>query len=68
MLLEAKEQWQLNLKSCFIIGDSWRDIGAGYNAGCKTILIDRKYDMPMPYEPNFTVNSLQEAQDIIFNL
>ena len=39
-----------------MIGDSWRDIGAARNAGCKSIFIDRKYDMPMPYKPNFIVN------------
>ena len=67
MLFDAKKKWNLDLKKCFIIGDSWRDIGAGLNAGCKTILIDRKYKMPMPYEPDFTVNTLNEAEDKILN-
>ena len=68
MLLEAANKWELDLKKCYIIGDSWRDIGAGYNAGCKTILIDRKYDMPMPYKPDIIVNSLKEAEKKILNI
>tara|TARA_B100000686_G_scaffold204229_1_gene211079 strand:- start:35476 stop:35997 length:522 start_codon:yes stop_codon:yes gene_type:complete len=68
MLLEAKNKWKLNLKECYIIGDSWRDIGAGYNAGCKTILIDRKYKMPMLYRPDFIVKSLKEAEKKVLNL
>ena len=68
MLLEAKNKWNLHLKECYIIGDSWRDIGAGYNAGCKTILIDRKYQMPMPYKPDIIVNSLKEAEKKVLNI
>ena len=48
-----------------MIGDSWRDIGGAKNAGCKSIFIDRKYDMPMPYKPNFIVSSLLQAKDLI---
>ena len=65
MLLEAKKKWNLDLTNCFMIGDSWRDIGAARNAGCKSIFIDRNYDMPMPYKPNFIVNSLLQAKDLI---
>ncbi len=68
MLIDAKNKWKLDLKKCFIIGDSWRDIGAGINAGCKTILIDRKYNMPMPYLPDFIVKNLKEAEKKILNL
>ena len=67
MLIMAKEKWKLDLANSFIIGDTWRDVGAGINAGCKTIFIDRKYNMPMPYDPNFTVKSLSEAKDVIAN-
>ncbi len=65
MLLEAKNDWNLDLKKCFIIGDTWRDIGAGFNVGCKTILIERCYNMPMPYTPNFIVKNLQQATSIV---
>ena len=65
MLIKAKKKWKLNLVESFIIGDTWRDVGAGIRVGCKTIFIDRKYNIPMPYEPNYKVNSLSEAKDVI---
>lgn len=39
MLIKAAEDLNIELKSSWIIGDSWRDIKAGKAAGCKTILI-----------------------------
>jgi len=67
MIIEAQKEWKLDIKKCYIIGDGWRDIGAGIKAGCKTILIDRKYNMPMPYKPDYIVNSLKEAESKILN-
>ena len=64
MLFEAKKM-EFDLTNCFMIGDSWRDIGAAINAGCTSIFIDRKYDMPMPYKPNFTVYTLLQAKNLI---
>ena len=62
MLIESKNKWFLDLANSFIIGDSWRDIGAGINAGCKTILIDREYNKSMPYKPDYRVLNLKEAE------
>ena len=67
MIIEAQKEWKLDIKKCYIIGDSWRDIGAGINAGCKTILIDRKYNMPILYKPDYIVTSLKEAESKILN-
>ena len=67
MILEAQKEWNIDIEKSYIIGDSWRDIGAGINAGCKTILIDRKYNMPMVYKPDYIVNSLKEAESKILN-
>ena len=67
MILEAQKEWKIDIEKSYIIGDSWRDIGAGIKAGCKTILIDRKYNMPMPYKPDYIVNSLKEAESKILN-
>ena len=67
MILEAQKEWNIDIEKSYIIGDSWRDIGAGINAGCKTILIDRKYNMPMLYKPDYIVNSLKEAESKILN-
>ena len=67
MILEAQKEWNIDIEKSYIIGDSWRDIGAGINAGCKTILIDRKYNMPMLFKPDYIVNSLKETESIILN-
>lgn len=49
-----------------MIGDRWRDVEAGQNAGCKTIWINRGYDEKKP-DPSadFTAYSLTEATDWI---
>jgi D-glycero-D-manno-heptose 1,7-bisphosphate phosphatase len=45
-----------------MIGDRWRDIGAGQNAGCKTVWIDRGYTEKKPVPPaDYTAHSLAEA-------
>ena len=67
MILEAQKEWKIDIEKSYIIGDSWRDIGAGINAGCKTILIDRKYNMPIVYKPDYIVYSLKEAESKILN-
>ena len=43
-LLElAARDLNVDLSRSFLIGDTWRDIGAGRAAGCRTVLIDRPY-------------------------
>ncbi len=39
LLVELSERWGVDLKRSFMIGDSWRDVGAGRAAGCYTILV-----------------------------
>jgi len=66
MLLEAARKHNIDLTASFMIGDRWRDIEAGYNAGCKTILIDYGYSERAPDRvPDLRVSSLREAADWI---
>jgi len=67
MLLEAAAQWSLDLEQSFMVGDRWRDIGAGQAAGCKTILIRYEYDERQAEGPDAVVNSLSEAGDLILS-
>ncbi len=39
LLLRAKDKFDIDLSQSFIIGDSLRDLEAGWNAGLKTILV-----------------------------
>jgi D-glycero-D-manno-heptose 1,7-bisphosphate phosphatase len=66
MLLEAARKHNIDLAASFMVGDRWRDIEAGYNAGCKTILIDYGYSEKSPaHVPDLRVGSLREAADWI---
>ncbi|MDI1352202.1 MAG: HAD-IIIA family hydrolase [bacterium] len=62
MLLDAAAEYQLHLEQCVMIGDRWRDIEAGHNAGCKTILLQKIIlDEPLRRSPDFIASSLTNA-------
>ena len=63
MLLEAAKDYNVDLKSSWIIGDSERDIKAGRNAGCRTILVGEK-----DYKQDLSALSLLEAVRKILNV
>ena len=66
MIIAAARKHNIDLAASFMVGDRWRDIDAGYNAGCKTILIDYGYsERPPDHEPDLRVRSLREAADWI---
>jgi D-sedoheptulose 7-phosphate isomerase len=61
MLLDAAREHQIDLAASVMVGDRWRDVGAGTNAGCRTVFIDRHYDERRPDRPDAVVSSLAEA-------
>lgn len=66
MLLEAASRWEIALTRSYLVGDRWRDIGAGRAAGCRTIFLDRGYAAdPRPDRPDHVVASLGEACALI---
>ncbi len=65
MLLEAAKEWQIDLKSSFMVGDRWRDVAAGKAAGCKTFFIDYQYHEQSGEMPDAVVASLEEAAKLI---
>ncbi len=66
MFLDAALEFSINLKESFMVGDRWRDIEAGQNAGCKTILIDYGYKERDPASPpDFKAGLLSEAAEWI---
>jgi D-sedoheptulose 7-phosphate isomerase len=68
MLLEAARRHHIDLAASFMVGDRWRDIEAGYNAGCRTIFIDYGYaEKPPDRVPDVRVESLREAADWILH-
>lgn len=68
LILEAARRHHIDLASSFMIGDRWRDVEAGQNAGVRTILIDDAYAEKQPTRPpDAKVRSLREASEWILN-
>jgi D-glycero-D-manno-heptose 1,7-bisphosphate phosphatase len=65
MLLDAARELGLDLARSWMIGDRWRDIDCGRNAGVRTVFIDFGYEEPLRARPDFTVKSFAEAAGII---
>jgi len=65
MLFEARDELNIDLENSFIVGDRWRDIDAGINAGCKTILLKSQTIENMKSKPDFEIDSLTELLNII---
>jgi len=70
MILQAQQDFNIDLGQSFMIGDSTRDIQAGCNAGMKTILVktgyagqDKRFDCP----PDFVFENLQKAVDFVID-
>ena len=65
MLLAAAERHGIDLRTSFLVGDRWRDIGAAHAAGCAAFFIDYGYDERRPEEPYVVVESLADAANRI---
>jgi len=67
LLVDAAHDWSLDLRRSYMVGDRWRDIGAGQAAGCRTVWIDCGYSEMKPENPDIVVKSLPEAARQILN-
>jgi len=65
MIFEACNELNLDLENSFMVGDRWRDIDAGKNANCKTILLKSQTIENMKSKPDFEIESLTELLNII---
>jgi D-glycero-D-manno-heptose 1,7-bisphosphate phosphatase len=68
MLVQAAADLQIDLAISFMIGDRWRDVECGLNAGCKTIFIDWGYQEKLKRQPDYRAGSLLEAAELIKTL
>jgi D-glycero-D-manno-heptose 1,7-bisphosphate phosphatase len=65
MLLAAARTYGVALQASHMVGDRWRDVEAGRQAGCRTYLVDHGYDEVLLSEPDHRVTSLHEAAALI---
>ena len=64
LILEAVRKWGIDLCSSYLIGDTKRDMEAGKNAGCRTVLLNRPYNQNYQ-NCDFKVNSLEEFAELL---
>lgn len=65
MLLEAARERNIDLARSYMVGDRWRDAGAGKQAGCVTVFIDQGYAEPLTDTPDATCADLPQAAAFI---
>jgi D-glycero-D-manno-heptose 1,7-bisphosphate phosphatase len=65
LLLQAADAFGIDLPSSFMVGDRWRDMEAGRQAGCRTLWIDNGYLEKQALDYDFRVGSLTEAAAVI---
>ncbi len=65
MVLKAAKELNIDISRSYMVGDRWRDIDCGHNAGCTTIFIDRGYNETLRAQPHFRAGNLAQAACII---
>jgi len=65
MLFAAAREFKIDLKKSFMIGDRSKDIEAGKAAGCRSVLIERKYQERLRSLPDKLVHNFVEAVEWI---
>lgn len=66
MLLRGMRDFGIDPAVSFMIGDRASDVGAGRNAGCRTVFLSRDYAEPLPSPAaDHTCTTLSEAVDWI---
>jgi D-glycero-D-manno-heptose 1,7-bisphosphate phosphatase len=64
MIFAAAVEREIQLARSFMVGDRWRDIGAGRAAGCRTILVNAMVETTR-VEPDIELTDLRAAADWI---
>ncbi|PIS00626.1 MAG: HAD family hydrolase [Chlamydiae bacterium CG10_big_fil_rev_8_21_14_0_10_35_9] len=67
MLIRAASKYQIDLSQSYMVGDRWRDVGAGKAAKCCTIFIERNYSEQLREIPDHTCFNLLEAASFILS-
>jgi D-glycero-D-manno-heptose 1,7-bisphosphate phosphatase len=65
LIYQSANELNLDIANSFVVGDRWRDISAGQEAGCQTFFINYLYPEKQPEMPFTAVSSLLEAVRIM---
>jgi D-glycero-D-manno-heptose 1,7-bisphosphate phosphatase len=65
LLLQAADNYGVDLKRSYMVGDRWRDIEAGRTAGCRTVWINQGYNERAPQGADYETDGLPAAVDWI---
>ena len=69
LIIDAAEEYGVDISKSYLVGDRWRDIEAGQTAGCAAcFFIDYGYREKMPSAPYTAVPTLAHASQIIGEL
>lgn len=62
LILDAAREFGIELGTSYMVGDRWRDVAAGQQAGCRTcFFIDYGYAEKRPEQPFVVVKSLENS-------
>lgn len=65
---QAAERFGIDLKYSYMLGDRWRDIGAGVAAGCTTVFVDYGYqEVFIGKQADYSFYSSTDALDWILS-
>lgn len=70
MITDLIHEYDVDPQQSFLVGDRYKDIVAGYNAGLTTIFLGQHYWAPKQYStihPNYMADNLIQVQNIIKN-
>ena len=75
MVMEATEEFHIDLPASYVVGDTYRDMQLGFNAGTRTILLMTGYGRgeyeyhrrTWPRRPDHVAENLLEAAEIILS-
>lgn len=65
LILDSARAHGVDLRASIMVGDRWRDIEAGEQAGCATVFLDHGYQERKPHKPDAVFASLPEAAEWI---
>lgn len=75
MVMEATGKFHIDLPASYVVGDTYRDMELGFNAGARTILLMTGYGRgeyehhrrTWPRRPDYVAENLLEAAEIILS-